>query len=187
MTYFAPPYKGAGLQDITQHFTGTHLAVDFCPPNPYGKFLCSPVEGIVWNVITDENIYNEFDEDFKKGYGVMIKERNENRYHVYWHCMQVFPVSRGMTIRQGQPIAQMGNSGICYQNGVLVESRPKLFWPYPGTHLHYEMFELGAGGERTYLNPLPLIDFKIPLSYSLLDTIKEVLDGIQRLLNRKVG
>ena len=174
------PFKNCTINSVSQGYSETHRAVDFF--GNYGTFLVAPCNGRVCKIITDTDIYDEFWQDFKRGYGIIIQEDDSNRYHLYWHCGQVFPVNMWQRVEQGKTvIAMMGNSGLCYSHGAEVKQEDKLKPPYPGTHLHQEMFILEENGQRTYLNPLTQIDWGLKIGYSLLDTIKQILDNIMRL------
>jgi len=167
------PSKRANL--ITQAYSDIHKADDWMMA--YGEFLVAPFDGQAVDIITDENIYDEFWQGFERGYGIVM--RNEEGLNVlYWHCLQAFPVNKLQPIKRGQVVAQAGNSGFCYSGGVLVKNEDKLKPPYPGTHLHREAFYNNPDGTRTYINPMTITDLSIPISYNVLDAIKAVLEKI---------
>jgi murein DD-endopeptidase MepM/ murein hydrolase activator NlpD len=168
------PSKRANI--ITQTYSEKHKAVDWFLE--YGEFLVAPFNGRVIDIITDENIYDCFWNDFRRGYGIVMKSDTENLYVLYWHCLQAFPVNKQQVIRQGQPVAQAGNSGLCYSNNVLVKDEDKLKPPFPGTHLHEEVFTSNPDGTRTYIDPLTIIDWSIKINYSVLDAIRDTLNKI---------
>jgi len=180
------PYKGAKLQDITQKFSDSHKAIDWCPPNPYGKFLVAPCNGRICSIVNGATL-NEDSTELGKGWGIMVSEDDSSRYYVYWHCLPEFPVNLWQTVKQGQAIAQMGNSGKVFNNGVEVpatdEARDKP--PYPGTHLHQEVFTLNPDGTRNYIDPITLIDLSILINPNILEAIKQTLLNMLKIL--KVG
>lgn len=186
-----PPYKGANLSQVTQGFgenknsiqPNGHSGVDFAFPNCYGKFLVAPCKCIVKRIITDDTFDNEFYNDFQRGYGILMEDwENKNINYLYWHCMQIFPVKVGQMVEQGQVVAQIGNSGLCYSGGILVPLADRKNGK--GAHLHYERRDLRMDYEVT--NVLPYIDWDIPVNYNVLQTIQQFLTAMLNLIkNRK--
>ncbi len=185
---FCPPYKGARKTDITQNFyniqnfsiqgfTGLqHNALDFARfSNMYGTFLVAPEDVTITNIIDSPIVTDNLDA-FKYGYGLLMK--GKDYYHCYWHCLPVFPVSIGQTVKQGEIVAQMGNSGYSWSGGGVTNPNTAV-QTKAGTHLHWEVFTL-ENGARKYVDPLPLIDWAIPINYSVLKVVETLL---QKLLN----
>ena len=179
------PFKGAKLQHISQYFKNEHQAVDWCPPKPYGTPLVSPCNGVVASIRTDTNINDEFWGSFQRGYGIVIKDDDDQSYNLYWHCLQVFPVEVGERVTKGRTvIAQMGNSGLCYSNGVEVKPEDKLRPPYPGTHLHQERYLLDEQNNKIYYDPLMFTDFGELVQPNMWDYIKKVVANMIKLLKK---
>lgn len=180
------PYIGAKPSDITQRFGakqiqgGIHTGVDFCPKGAYGKFLLAPELCEVEKIITDDTLDNDYYPKLQKGYGIMLRSLiNNNRQYLLWHCCQVFPVKVGQTLKQGDAIAQMGNSGMCYSGGVYVPLKDRNSGK--GSHLHYELRVNGS-----YADILPLIDFTLPVHLDTIKAVQQTLAGMMNLiLNRK--
>jgi murein DD-endopeptidase MepM/ murein hydrolase activator NlpD len=177
------PYKNCKIQQVSQLFKNGHQAVDWCPKNPYGTPLVAPCNGVVESIRTDTNIYDEFWAPFGKGYGIVIKDDDDQSYNLYWHCLQVFPVEVGERVTKGRTvIAQMGNSGICYSDGIEVPLEKRLKPPYPGTHLHQERYLLDGNNNKTYYDPLMFTDFGELVNPNMLDYIKKVVQKMIDLI-----
>ena len=182
------PYKGAKLQDITQIFWNTqpdgnpHTGLDWCPLNAWATKLVAPVNGIVLDIRTDTNFYDEFWASFQRGYGIVIKG-DDGFFYLYWHCIQVFPVYIGQRVEMGKTvIAQMGNSGLCYAKGVEPKPEDKIKPPYPGTHLHQEKFVFDASYNKIYYDPLASTDFSIPIQLDMNYYFKTIIANMIKLL-----
>jgi len=175
------PYKGAYKSHVSQGYTTTHQAVDFAPYQGYGKWLCAPENVKITNII-DSLELSESLEPLKRGYGIAMQSiAYPTRYHIYWHCLPIFPVSVGDTIMAGGIVAQMGNSGECYRQGVLVplEERTKT---KAGTHLHWEYFDQGADNSRTYINFFNNIDWNAQPTCSILEQIGAITKIVKQML-----
>lgn len=164
MKKISVPYSGCKREHITQGFHSGHQAIDFAFAGCYGAFLTAPARCEVEKIITDNSFDGEFYAQFQKGYGILLRDlENPRRQYLYWHCLQIFPVMVGQEIQEGQVIAQIGNSGLCYSGGVLVPLKNR---GTKGSHLHFEVLFDGK-----YVNPLDYIDFA---SHPKLDKIKTV-------------
>jgi len=169
------PYKNAKPSDVSQGFSYKHPAVDFA--SKYGTFLVAP-ENCIVDVIVSAKKIDESLAPLERGYGIRIKSiANPNTSHTYWHCLPVFPVKVGDTVLQGQPVAQMGNSGSVRTGSkwIPVEIRAKK--PYLGTHLHWQYLLEGVPKD-----PLNYIDWDIPVKYNLLVVIRAIIQNILNLL-----
>jgi murein DD-endopeptidase MepM/ murein hydrolase activator NlpD len=67
----------------------------------------------------------------------------------------------------------MGNSGFVMFNGVVVLDKDRLVKPYSGTHDH---FEVRVDGK--YVDPLPLIDWTLPVEGASLNIIMIIIKKI---------
>jgi murein DD-endopeptidase MepM/ murein hydrolase activator NlpD len=187
MKQIAKPYFNAKPEHITQKFgvnpnqyqPNGHTGVDFAFANCYGAFLTAPADCEVIKIITDETFDNDFYPAFNRGYGILLQDLAEPRYeYLFWHCLQSFPVRVGAIVKQGEVVAQMGNSGLCYSNGALVPLKNR---GTKGTHLH---FEVRFGGKC--IDPLPLIDWNISVKPNKLQAIQSFLMQINNFIrNRK--
>lgn len=182
------PYKNAKLINITNYFGQhpewyggiPHTGCDWV--SFYSCPLVAPEDCVVDNIITENNISNDLT-PISRGYGIIMKGIS-GKFHLFWHCLPVFPVGLGQSIKQGGTVAFMGNSGFVLVGGqvVPIELRNKL--PYSGTHLHQEIFTI-KDGKRIYEDPLSLIDFSIPISYNLIESIQIVINKIKNLILNK--
>lgn len=131
-----PPYQGCNLSHLTQGYSDIHRALDFAKlKNSFGTWLVAMENCVVENMMTAENWDQGW--ELERGYGVLLRSiANPEVKYSYWHCLPFFPVVKGMTVMQGDPVAQMGNSGFCLSNGQVVLATDRLKPPYYGTHLH---------------------------------------------------
>lgn len=182
------PYKNAKQSDISNPFGANpqwyngipHNGCDWVSFN--GTPLVAPEDCIVDNIITDAVINTDLG-PLMRGYGIILNNRR-GKFHLFWHCQPVFPVGLGQSVKQGEIVAFMGNSGFVMTGGVVVPIELRNKPPYQGTHLHQEVFTF-VDGKRKYEDPLPLIDFLIPISYDLLTSIGIVISKIINLLKKR--
>ncbi len=181
----AKPYQNASLGQISQHFRVNrqpyqpkgHKGVDWV--SKYGTWLSAPCDVLITNIIEGTNIVQSL-EPLKRGYGIVMQQiANPTIYYIYWHCLPVFSVKIGDIVKQGEIVAQMGNSGFVMRGGVIVPLEDRNTPPYPGTHLHQEKFKL-IDGEREYLNPIADIDWIIDVK----DEIGEQISAVKVVLNK---
>jgi murein DD-endopeptidase MepM/ murein hydrolase activator NlpD len=166
-------YPSQKYQHLTQGFKSGHQAVDFAFNRCYGTFLVAPRICEVEKIVTDETLDNEFYPAFQRGYGIVLRDFLMPQYrYLYWHCLQVFPVMVGQKVYNGDIVAQIGNSGLCYSNGVEVPLKNR---GTKGSHLHFEMFD----GD-TRISPLPFIDW---LSEPKLNKLKAIEQIVIRMKN----
>lgn len=179
-----PPYKNAKLSHINQYFNGViHNGVDWCPSeNAIGTPLVAPENCIIDNIITEATV-NEDLAPLIRGYGIIMKGTTSNKFHLFWHCLPVFPVGLGQTIKQGQIVAYMGNSGFCKRNNIYVPIEIRNNPPYYGTHLHQECFTF-INGQRVYEDPLIYMDFSIPISHDLKESIQIIINKIINMFKK---
>jgi hypothetical protein len=159
-----------------------HTGIDFAPYNGYGKWLVAPDNVKITNIIDSVKLSDSLD-PLKRGYGIVMKSMSlPDTSYLFWHCLPSFPVNIGDCVLKGKLVAQIGNSGNCYRNGIYVplESRPET---KAGTHLHFEMFK-EVNGVREYLNPFSYIDFTEEPNYSILEQLSAMIRSIKKI---KVG
>lgn len=173
------PYAGCKPQHISQRFEavqsfgGTHTGVDFAFTNCYGTFLTAPARCEVIKIITDNSFDDEFFTAYQRGYGILLQDcENPRLEYLFWHCLQIFPVMVGQEVQEGQVVAQLGNSGLCYSDGVLVPLKGR---GTKGSHLH---FEVRLDGK--YVDPLDYIDFA---NQPKLDKMKAVQQFLIKMTN----
>lgn len=112
---------------ITQTFNkGIHNGIDF-GWNSSQDGMNAPIyasgDGIVYAV-------NDYDKT-GKSWGNYVKiKHNETEYTLYAHMKDGLNVRQGQTVKQGDLLGYMGNTGYCYQNA---------------HHLHFEFYKGGAG------------------------------------------
>lgn len=112
-----------------------HKGIDFitrgATGNTYGKEIRAAADGVVYSA----------EYHFSWGKNVYINHGN-GVYTRYAHCSRMV-VSAGQTVKQGQVIAYVGNTGN-------VSPKPTASNPHAGAHLHFEVWVNG-----TRVNPSP--------------------------------
>lgn len=112
-----------------------HQGIDFTTAgatgNTYGKEIRAVADGVVYS--------SEY--HYSWGNNVYINHGN-GVYTRYAHCSKLL-VGKGQTVKQGQVIAYVGNTGN-------VSPRPTASNPHAGAHLHFEVW---VNGKR--VNPAP--------------------------------
>ena len=112
-----------------------HKGIDFTTAgatgNTYGKEIRAAADGVVYSA----EMHSSW------GYNVYINHGNAV-YTRYAHCSKML-VSKGQTVKQGQVIAYVGNTGN-------VSPKPTASNPHAGAHLHFEVWVNG-----TRVNPAP--------------------------------
>lgn len=181
----AKPYKQCQPNQLTQGYgvniqsyqpTG-HTGNDWAFANCYGTFLVAPEDVEVISLIDAKNISPDL-APLSRGYGILMRSvKNPERTHLYWHCLPVFPVEEGEVCLQGEPVAQMGNSGFVTQGGKIVPISDRLKPPYYGTHLHQEIRIDGK-----YTDPFPWVDWDIEVQGVGLTTLQKIINKIINLL-----
>ena len=160
MSKISKPYKKATIAHVTQGYHKNHTAIDMSFKGGHGTFLVAPEDGTIIKIVNADEIDGSV-EDLKRGWGIRIRSTDKTRHHTYWHCMPVFPVDVGQKVKQGQIIAQMGNSGNVRSRGTYVPLLERNKPPYRGTHLHWSMLE-----NQIAVDALRYIDWTIPIKYS---------------------
>lgn len=169
------PYASCTLRDLTQGFSQEHQANDFA--SKYGTWLLAPFDAKV-NVVTgaeDISVYeNNPSFELKRGNGIrLVSIENPDISIMYWHCLPIFPVKVGDTVVQGQPVAQMGNTGYVVSNGVVVPYELRDKPPYLGTHVH-----LSFGTKVQNWDFSKFIDWTIPVRPDYDTAIKMIIKRI---------
>lgn len=112
-----------------------HKGIDFTTAgatgNTYGKEIRAAADGVVYSA----ELHSSW------GYNVYINHGN-GVYTRYAHCSKML-VIKGQTVKQGQVIAYVGNTGN-------VSPKPTAANPHAGAHLHFEVWVNG-----TRVNPAP--------------------------------
>lgn len=112
-----------------------HKGIDFTTAgatgNTYGKEIRAAADGVVYSA----EMHSSW------GYNVYINHGN-GVYTRYAHCSKML-VTKGQTVKQGQVIAYVGNTGN-------VSPKPTAANPHAGAHLHFEVWVNG-----TRVNPAP--------------------------------
>ncbi|MFA6925196.1 MAG: M23 family metallopeptidase [Bacteroidales bacterium] len=175
MKNLCKPYKEFQLSNITQGWSEQHKAFDLArwDKKSYGTILVAMENCIVENIATAENWDNGW--EMERGYGVLLRSiANPEVKYSYWHCLPFFPVKKGDTVLQGQPVAQMGNSGFCLSNGVVVLLADRLKPPYKGTHLHMSCPK----------DTIDRIDYTVHIKIDLMTTIYLILGNMMSFINK---
>lgn len=138
-----PPFP---LSTIGQHFGDNavalyqqglglkgHPGTDF--EEPWGTPIPCAADGIVSAVLSPSDLA------FYRAVNTIV-EFNDKCYEVqYGHCSDIF-VKPGDTVTVGQIVANVGNAGPVYVNGVLVSEADKLAGSHAGAHLHFQVREI---------------------------------------------
>jgi len=121
----------------------------------------------------------------ERGFGIKLQSlRNPDVYYLYWHCLPRFPVNVGDKVVQGQIVAQMGNSGFVLVRGIPIHVNVRNIPPYLGTHLHIER-RIEKNGIVEYTDITKFIDYSIPINYDILTAVKNILQKIINIINKK--
>lgn len=175
------PIKGLAIADITQGFHKDHKALDIVKRQATnsGLPMCAMEQSVVMGITGEEPI-TDSTSPFLRGYGIKLKGIETGREYLYWHCQPYFPVWGGDTVKRGQIVAFMGNSGYVMVNGQYVQIADrdnlvdgKFSLETKGTHLHLEVYENGI-----QVDPIPLINWNWEPNYgywALLSAIMVVL------------
>lgn len=180
---YCRPFKNAKPNSITQGFHQDHQANDFA--GSYGEFLVAPWNAKVLNVRSPEKLDGLID-DLQNGCGIRLQSIEDPTITIsYWHCISAgFLVSKGDIVTQGQPVAQMGNTGFVMAGNEIITTDIKLIPPYKGTHVHISMGKT-VGDNYTALDYSSFIDWLIPVNYDWFTAVKVVLQKISNLLTNK--
>lgn len=182
MIKISKPFKGATPQSITQGFKPKeHEANDWVAP--YGTFLVAPFNARVLvirgvqqasDVVVGDNGFLE------GGCGIRLQSIEDPTFSLtYWHCQEVFPVSVGDVVMQGQPVAQLGNTGFVMSNGIVVPYDIRTKPPFPGAHTH-----ISCGTQTKNMDYSTLIDYSIPINYDAVAVINALIKKIMEFLKK---
>lgn len=165
------PYKKAKASHITSFFRTdsrpNHDGIDMA--YRYGTPLVAPFDCTVKKIeqphepedLTIED--KDHTHSIKRGYGIRLQHESGLEV-LYWHCTGQFPVNEGDTLKKGQIVSYMGNTGMVYRHGRYVPLEDRLIGGkdkgYPGTHVHLEVVK---NGEQ--VNPLLYIDWREKIVY----------------------
>lgn len=182
-----PPYSGCQPSHITQKFgvnpntlqSNGHRGTDYAFSGCYGKILVAPDNCEVETIVTDTSFDDEYWDDFRRGYGIVLRSLNDNTRYLYWHCMQVFPVKINQLVTKGQAVAQIGNSGYCMVGGVYVPLTDRK--QGKGSHLHYEEWK-GVASQRVYYDVTKEIDYSAKIEFDKKTTALQFVTQIFNLI-----
>lgn len=127
---YSNAYINYGWYGYANH-KGIDIITSGAPGNTYGKEIRAAADGVVYSA----------EYHYSWGNNVYINHGN-GVYTRYAHCSKML-VSAGKTVKQGQVIAYVGNTGN-------VSPRPTPSNPHAGAHLHFEVWVNG-----TRVNPEP--------------------------------
>lgn len=191
MKKLCPPYKGAVPNNVTQGFSKEHQAVDVT--GNYGEFLVAPFKALVVHIQQRTTLDNDTS-DIAQGCGILMTAIDDPTYRVvYWHCIPTsFIVKVGDIVEMGQPVGQMGNSGMVYGSGQFytVEEREQEYaeatpsnLPKKGVHVHISMgIGDGTADGTKNVDWRNYVDWTIPINFDLLTTIRLVLKNISNII-----
>jgi hypothetical protein len=170
-------FKKMTPDDVTQGYHPKHQAWDLIENSTasgklYGTPLCAPENCTVMG-ITEASL--EIHNQLEKGYGIRLKGIETGYEYLYWHCLPVFPVNGGDSVKRGQIVAYMGNAGFVQVGGKTVPLEERTEDPEPGTHLHVEIFEKG---DR--IDPAPLVNWNWEPNWTTIDYIVALIATLQK-------
>jgi len=172
------PFKKMTRDDITQVFHAGHEAWDLVENSTaFGKLystpLCAPENCLIlWNT---KALLTTDHQDLEHGYGVRMKGLETGLEYLYWHTLPLSPVWGGQTVRRGQIVAFMGNSGNVRVGGTYIPLEERLKDPELGTHLHLEVYK---DGDR--IDPMPLFNWSWQPDWGLVEYMQAMLVVLQK-------
>lgn len=129
----------SGVNRITQKFSKTHRGIDL-GKNHLVETVIAHSDGVVTQVQTGQK--NNKGSTGTASYGNFVKLRHGDGYETLYAHLASVKVKAGATVKAGQPIGTMGNTGNSY-----------------GTHLHFEVRE---NGNR--VDPEPYLNADLPVT-----------------------
>ena len=176
-------FKGMTKDDITQGFHQNHGGWDLVEHSTargklYGTPLCAPEDCLVLYINGDGFTPNS-NEHLANGYGIKLRGKETGLEYLFWHCLPIFPVWGGDSVKRGQIVAYMGNAGYVTVGGKLVPIEERTTDPEPGTHLHLEVYKKGF-----QIDPVSLFNWDLQPQYGTSDIIKAALVVAQKIIKR---
>lgn len=191
MKILSLPQWGMNEAHISQTYHEGHKALDIIPASRtffgYGVPLTAPemvrIERITGDTFTPGN-----EKNLERGYGIWMKGLETGFTHLYWHVLPILPVWGGDVIARGKIVAYMGNAGLVRRNGVYVPLEQRTTPAFPGTHLHWEMFDSAftfkkAGHE---VNQIPHLNFLWQPTYTNTDQLAAAAVVLKKMA-KKLG
>lgn len=129
-----------GINKITQGYKGSHKAVDLGRPHITGEPVIAHSDGKV--VFCQTGHKNNKGSTGNASYGNCIRLDHGRGIHTLYAHLASVKVKNGETVKRGQVLGTMGNTGNSY-----------------GTHLH---FEVRIDGQR--VDPIPYLDSDLPFA-----------------------
>lgn len=185
MIRICKPFRSATKASITQGFHPSHQANDFA--GSYGEDLCAPFNATVANVVesVEDQTIDANKDDLARGYGIRLISTDDPNYSItYWHTLPLFSVAKGDIVLQGQPIAEMGNSGFVVSGGEIVPIDLRTVPPYKGTHVHISFGRIKPDGNYEALDYSQFIDWLIPINYDVVTFLGLIWKNFLRVLQK---
>lgn len=126
-----------GIHRVTQGYSEGHKAVDLGPTAASETVLAHTAGKVVFCQTGQKN--NKGSRG-NASYGNCVKLQHENGYTTLYAHLKSVAVRWGDTVKQGQVIGEMGNTGNSY-----------------GTHLHFEVRQDGE-----HIDPIPYLNGDLP-------------------------
>jgi len=166
------PYKKASVDLITTYYSPIHKAIDW--RSKYGMPLVAPEDGIVTRILGGTYTPND---TMPLARGYVIEITSGDTRHEYWHILPYTPVLLGDTVKRGQIVAYMGNSGNVLSGGHYVPINERTQAPFAGTHLHQNMITDGE-----YINSLLYMDLREEPAYTIMDELSAASKTLKNML-----
>lgn len=164
MPKITKPFKSFSVLDVTQGFHDIHRAID-CVKS-YGRPLVAPENVRIDEIRLPKSGLTGTDDELANGYGLWMTGLETGYRYQYWHTFALFPCWGGDTVKRGQIVAYMGNSGNVRVNGVYVPLKDRSSEPFKGTHLHETVQVNGK-----YVDPLSVMDVTTEPTYTTFDEV----------------
>ncbi len=130
-----------GYNTLPTHIKKDSYALDLTQDNcnAYGKPVLSVADGIVIDI--------KIDSGDKRGYGNVVKIDHGNNIESIYAHLKNFNVVKNQKVQQGEIMGSIGNTG---------DARGEACEQYPGTHLHFAMYQKQGDGSLVAYRPEPI-------------------------------
>lgn len=149
---------------ITQNYSDNHKAVDVVGINSTLDYIVAHTSGKIVEI--QDGIGNMKGSVGRIAYGNYVKINHGNNYYtLYAHLQNNLPVRINQSIKEGEIIGYMGDSGNAY-----------------GKHLHFEVFK-----GNTKINPTEFLNKELPINNQNNNTNENTNNNQNTNLKYKIG